>query len=616
MASVQHNDQTTHLWSSRITLRKVKRFVLQNKFSVVAAAIAGVVMLRKLLDVAYRQWNNYPPGPCGVPYFGSFFSMHLFGDIRKFHYYLGNAYGSVCMIYLGKKHLIIINDIKTMHKYFLKNNFRPMSTNVQSFFFENDPKYTHRKKYVQSSIISFESINNKQLTFDILFYLKNVVFVTIDKCMNDCNSWDPRKDSIYITFAIIFGMFWYCMQLIYTLYRVSLNCFLNVNVFLHLDLERVFGERIDLNSQEYKSFIQENIKLWQKIDIFRDLHGLFSNNKLLFGLSAKYIGFWDIVIKHRGMIEKWVSVYKTNSKTSTKTRKNSYLSVLIKGVDNKEISKEEMIADITTVLQVTTHTTGLAINQCMLYLAKLGIETQNIFYNELLTNSNSNMNNILSSIDKCDQFKAFIFEILRLQGANTVTLSRYYGNTNINTNSNKNIEVSKVEYSKEKKSNEILSYNIPFNSSIHGNIWFANHNKQDFEQNHWDFDYKRWLNNKNEFNNKFDTATFGFGKFSFPLLSYLFNLFDLFCLFVTSRNEWDQLIFCNKIGKRSCLGKMMALKEIYLMVGALIMRYKLKIDEKNKDSFDIPTDFLFDPKLKVIPIKRQSDIKMFLSTNI
>ena len=197
----------TGTWIETFTWSNFKQHVTEHKVSSVICLIAGGLTLRKILDVLYRKRNNYPPGPCGIPYFGSFFSMHLFGDIRKFYYYLGNAYGSVCMIYLGKQQLIIINDIKTMQKYFLKNNFRPNSTNVQSFFFANDPKYTHRKKYAQSSLISFQSINNKQLTFDISYYLNNIVFPRINKCIN--NGWNPRNDAIYVTFSIIFGMFFF-----------------------------------------------------------------------------------------------------------------------------------------------------------------------------------------------------------------------------------------------------------------------------------------------------------------------------------------------------------------------------------------------------------------------
>ena len=80
------------------------------------------------------------------------------------------------------------------------------------------------------------------------------------------------------------------------------------------------------------------------------------------------------------MIEKWIQTYKIDNiniddkSNNNYKKKNCYLNILVKALKNKE-----MIADVTTVLQVTTHTTGLAINQCILYLAKLGIKTQNIY---------------------------------------------------------------------------------------------------------------------------------------------------------------------------------------------------------------------------------------------
>ena len=64
------------------------------------------------------------------------------------------------------------------------------------------------------------------------------------------------------------------------------------------------------------------------------------------------------------MIEKWIQMYKmdtnikdnnnNNNDNSVKRKNSCYLSVLNKAIENKAISKEEMIADITTVLQVTT----------------------------------------------------------------------------------------------------------------------------------------------------------------------------------------------------------------------------------------------------------------------
>ena len=62
------------------------------------------------------------------------------------------------------------------------------------------------------------------------------------------------------------------------------------------------------------------------------------------------------------------------------------------------------------------------------------------------------------------------------------------------------------------------------------------------------------------------------------------------------------------IGKRSCLGKVFALKEIYLMVAALIIKFQFEMNLKDQNTFNIPTDFLIDPKLEVIPIKRENNI--------
>ena len=85
-------------------------------------------------------------------------------------------------------------------------------------------------------------------------------------------------------------------------------------------------------------------------------------------------------------------------------------------------------------------------------------------------------------------------------------MSRYYGEIC----KNNTLKLNEIEY---ENNDNISTYNIPLDSSIHGNIWYANHNEQDFSKDHWKFDYKRWLNDKNEYINISDTATFGFGMF-------------------------------------------------------------------------------------------------------
>jgi len=136
---------------------------------------------------------------------------------------------------------------------------------------------------------------------------------------------------------------------------------------------------------------------------------------------------------------------------------------------------------------------------------------------------------VSNKLSKLHKYRAFIHEILRLSEFVATSLRRYIY---------EDIEV---------KINDKESYIVPKHTTIIGNFGCMARNKDD------KFNILKWIDNETgNFNNNNDenlVTTFGFGK-------------------------------------RDCVGKTLAIKELYLIIGMLIMKYKFQAPNKDIESFD------------------------------
>ena len=179
----------------------------QSAMISIAGGVAAYFTVRKVYDVLQRKYNNYPPGPVGMPMIGSLTKSTK--NCREFLAELGENYGDVSMYYQLGQPIIVINNSKLMHEYFIKKEFsnRPerhlfkpkslMSMNLDDMHFR-------RKMFVQSLISKTQRSSN--LYKYIGKVLKEDTFKAIDECINNNNNvWKITQDIKYATFSTIFG---------------------------------------------------------------------------------------------------------------------------------------------------------------------------------------------------------------------------------------------------------------------------------------------------------------------------------------------------------------------------------------------------------------------------
>ena len=224
---------------------------------------------------------------------------------------------------------------------------------------------------------------------------------------------------------------------------------------------------------------------------------------------------------------------------------------------NGVINKDELLGDLSVCFNAGMHTTSIALEQAILFLAKYSNMQQEV-YDQLVMNLKNNNINIdngtnsenfdkklyLKIIRQSDKFNAFIHETLRCHGFVTFTLLRTI---------NKSITIIDPK-------NKNIKYNLPKGTRIIGNIRSINNaidnNNNNNNNEEWNFDYNKWLKN---------------GKFC-----HISN-------FVTFGT-----------GLRDCAGSALAKTQLYLVIATLILKFKFCIPQSYKNSdqdYIIPTMF-------------------------
>ena len=90
-----------------------------QKCGTILLGLSGILTIRKVYDIIWRKYYNYPSGPVGLPFIGSL--LRIF----KYKYALSytNSYGPVYMVYVGLTPMIFINDLQIATKYLNKKEF-------------------------------------------------------------------------------------------------------------------------------------------------------------------------------------------------------------------------------------------------------------------------------------------------------------------------------------------------------------------------------------------------------------------------------------------------------------------------------------------------------------
>ena len=178
-------------------------------------------------------------------------------------------------------------------------------------------------------------------------------------------------------------------------------------------------------------------------------------------------------------------------------------------------------------------------------LAARNSDIQEEVYNELVSVFGDYSEFKLSgnSMSKLHKFRAFIHEALRIFSPAPVAGFRMTKNKNIKT---KDSNINNKVYNIPK--NTLLIMNV---SGIHHNrkYWkLPNGNTLDNDSEMDNINLKFWLNNDGKFDKKRNSNSF----------------------------------FAFSFGKRDCVGQSLAMKQIYMVMGLLLMKYKVIESPKTK----------------------------------
>ena len=334
--------------------------------------------------------------------------------------------------------------------------------------------------------------------------------------------------------------------------------------YVHVYIGSIFGESHVL-SPESKEFIK-----------FSHLNELFVQQLFSFGVATlmapriqwlqnklfRMVGYTTTVEQQCEMIESWMNRYdnsisinnnNTNKDDSVKT--DLYYPRLKMAFESGNVTRRQVIADIHATFVAGIDTTATAIEQGILYLAKCGIKTQNILYDEINKICNNDIGNILKNRNKFIYLTSFINELFRFHGSVRTSLARHISKKHVT------IKFNSQDVGLPGENREI-EYNIPKNTTIYVNLWTMNHSND-----HW----------KGNGLNAHDLDIFKPMRFVESLQS--------------DNKDDKNKIYIFGAGKRSCPGRELALKQIYLAFATLIQRYEFDVPDEylnKRNQFDVP----------------------------
>ena len=589
---------------------------LQNKVVRAVAVISGVLTARKIIDLMRRKWYNYPPGPVGIPFLGTALSLTDMDYQINCHKY----YGPIHMTHFGFANVVFINDIKLLRQLFKKEAFWDRNPLVDTKYSKHGSNYitdfsnlrlSHewkvRRQLMQLHVI--KKLNGSFLTNILTKIIKNNVLSIVDnniysKKSNKENIWYVRNECCYIAFATVYSA--------------------------------VFGDSCPKpNDLLFTQFKNKTNQMFNSLPIAVSGSLLFPFNKQIEQWIVDKSNYASNVIELQNIIRKWIKQYNNyNNNNNNNNNKNEprddinrnrslYYQVLKDAISNKTdnsgndnqdndminidhecITEDSGIADIFVAFIGGTHTTAVALEQCILYLAKCGQSLQNELYNEIcpfiiptVHNNNDddddgqnynydyNYDAILKNCNKLDKLGSFIYEVLRIHGFIFSTANRQL------IKKEEIIEVNMcIGAGKNNDYNGIKTkrYVLPKNCTVFGNVAAINHDVNIWEKklksgNIFEFNPKRFIDSK--------TNKMKHGKDS--IKSYMITF---------------------GAGRRNCPGKELAIKELYLVMAIFISRYIFKIPNKYiEKQYNIPRMFVKSttPTLGVVVEKRTPICKQY-----
>ena len=489
-----------------------------------------------IYDKWKRYYYNYPPGPTGIPLFGSFFSILSNDDMYNFLNYLNiRDNDNISMFYMAGETWIMVHNESIVKKYFKKQEFsnRPNSCIWATKIFENITfsEAKQRRSIMIQSLLSQAQKSSKMYQLIGSTCIETDMFNKIDHCIDNNKIWTIDNEVKFVTFSAIHGA--------------------------------MLGESIDINDKLFLKFIKlcdycfDKLLYAEMIDSLPDIpNKIISYNYKNFLLS-KCLQFKEKQIESINIIKHWVDkkIETINDEIDNNTNhncqnkdKSDYIKQLLlasKNTKGSNINLQTIYSDIWVAFIAGYYNSAVSIKTGILYLTKYP-KLQELIYNQFIEkklNLKKNKGNV-KLFQQCVYFKAFIFETLRLHPT-------------IDTGGNRIISKNncRIEYFDE-KTQSMQYYNIPKGSLVFANLHALNHDSKKFQNDNGTihkFDINNWLIHSNNI----DTKNINHKQ-----------------LQPSVRFNDKQTLHTFGNGYRDCVGQTLTKNELYLVLGLLILNYK------------------------------------------
>ena len=534
------------------TATKLKQVIAKqkiNKWWLFGGVLGGLVIYRWIKHfVSIKYYKSPPIYTYNLPIIGSLFVVALYP--KQLRCDILPKYGDIVGYSIANIKFYKLNDILLINKLFkLATQRPPLFSNTYLFagivpdvaICNEDEKWSYRRKLLMQSLIA--TLNSRKVEMEMNKILKEITYEYLDSNLSKTRSsnkeflWYPRSCLRNISFNVVYYS--------------------------------IFNKYYKLNDLKFQQYSDESA-----IFASNGFAAVFASNLKPRFVSKLLLG--NILKAYHGAAMKLKQLVMDDYEEST--RNNSYGSANGERIceyyrQDGGMTKDMAMADLSAAIQAGMDTTAHAMEVGLLLLAKYPT-VQDIVYNELTKNGNNgDINNDafdLSKVKQFPQFRAFIFEVLRLSAPAPDGLQRFCG---------KDMRI--VRYKKRNGSDDIIcdycdskiwqsekvlkilteneikyDYILEKNRVLEANITYLqwksieNDNNQNGEQlnlNHW---LKKNSDDSN--NNKFT--------------------------FVTNKNS---IPF--GLGKRECPGQSLAIKELYLFFGNLLLNYQLLAPQDKKD---------------------------------
>lgn len=489
--------------------------------------IFGTLLVRRLTDQLIRKLYKYPPGHNGIPLLGSLVSL---SDVNYFDY-LRRNYGSVVMIQCGFKWMVVINDLKLCKNLFLKNdefNYHRFQfgtdKDAQNISMINGEALKYRRQLFRTSFTAV--LNNNTLNEYTQIVWDNVLNDELSGLSSGVHINTTQSDRVmnalkYSVFSIIF----------YTIFGGGIN--------------REYVKLPNMDSKDYKIFV-ENIDRYMEDVQTGMLLTLTGTSILALNIVKNKINKASDDIY--SSIQEWYESFASNfdiaqATTSLRKEKDTTMAVMLEQVETGQLTKKQVIADIGAMFIAGIDTTTQALHNCIEALS-FNTNLDTLLYNEICNNNNNNNGGDRINVLKCNQLRAFIYEVLRLKGGNSEGAIQGAPRSIINDNV------------------KILDYNIPNGAIVIANYQsFATHKMYDWQPN--ENDNRNNSNSNNDYVDEININNF---------LNQTTDQFEI-------KDAFPRFGF----GQRECPGKFLAKRELLLFMATILKHFKFS----RNDNFEL-----------------------------